>query len=100
MAFRHHCPNAGASGSLRCPLDGKGKGPARCPGCGGRIYARAGRYGVFAYDPANGYGQAGGPRADWYEIEAAARRLADRLSDSPYAPTGGYVVRFITTRGA
>lgn len=107
MAFRHHCPNAGRSGSLKCPGgDGRpGKGPKRCPGCHGQLVIEEGRYGIFAWRGDGHYDTHGWvPGERTWQNEAAAGRRADALNDDAdrrKLHPRGYVVRFIPdTKGA
>lgn len=94
MAFRHSCPSADRSGSPRCPIGARGKGPARCPGCRGPLAVEKGRYVILRWR--------GDGRYDWrdragaYQSPARAEERADDMNAREGYPLDGFVVRWMT----
>lgn len=94
MALRHECPNRDFSGSSRCPSPTAGRGPARCPGCRGRLVVEHGRYVVLRWREDGRYTWA--QRAGAWQSHGRAEADAERKNQAEGYPRAGFVVRWMT----
>lgn len=81
MAFRYRCT---LDVSVHC-VRGRGKGPGKCPKCGGPIFVQEGVYGVFTWRGDGRYRREDAHAV--YQVEGAAER---KTAEDP-----NWVVRFI-----